>query len=253
MRRLPRFLLPIAVVFGLLLSAWPATAAQPVSVLRQSVPKVMGSRNGGPVTTLGSAAAIGDRLAVTAYHVIGDAQNIYLLFLDGTTVPVRPVLAEPAADLAVLRADRSLPAAPFAIRDGSVRLGDAQTVVGYRQDLAEQPSVKYGKVTGLVTPGAPGPDGREWPLVSSDTAASFGDSGGPVLDSDSRLTGIVRGGITTGGTPSLLSTPAGAISAYLARGWVLDRSGNPVASQTSQPGVSYQPYPYAAQSPWWRW
>ncbi|GIW08185.1 MAG: hypothetical protein KatS3mg060_2990 [Dehalococcoidia bacterium] len=240
----------IALLLALAVAA-PASASQPVPVLRQAVPKVVGSRGGSAPVTLGSAVAIGDRLAVTAYHVVADAVSISLVFLDGTTVPVRPVLLEPAADLAVLRAERSLPARPFAIRDTPVRPGESQTVVGYRQDLPDQPSVKYGKVTGQVTPGALGPDGRDWPLIASDTAASFGDSGGAALDADSKLTGIVRGGLATGGAPTLLSTPAGAINAYLARGWVLDRQGNPVISQPSTAGVSFQPYPYSA--PWWRW
>jgi S1-C subfamily serine protease len=251
MRRSSRLLLSLVALALTVALATPAAAAEPAPVLRQAVPKVVGSRNGGPVATLGSAVTIGDRLAITAYHVVAEGRALSLVFLDGTSVPVRAVLLEPAADLAVLRADRTLPARPFTLRDTPVRVGEAQTVVGYRQDLPDQPSIKVGKVSGQVTPGAPGPDGREWPLIASDTAASFGDSGGAVLDSDSRLTGIVRGGISTGAAPALLSTPAGAISAYLARGWVLDRQGNPVVSQTGSPSLAYQPYPNATL--WWRW
>ena len=231
--------------------AGPVVASEPPSVLRQAVPKVVGSRYGGPLATLGSAVTIGDRLAITAYHVVAESGSLALVFLDGTSVPVRPVLLEPAADLAVLRADRTLPARPFRLRETAVRPGEPQTVVGYRQDFRDQPSIKSGKVTGQVLPGAPGPDGRDWPLIVSDTAASFGDSGGAVLDADSRLTGIVRGGMTTGHAPALLSTPAAAIGAYLARGWVLDRHGNPVVSQQGAPGLAFQPYPFA--SLWWRW
>ena len=233
---------------------WPAglaTAAAPLATLRQATPRVVGIRADGPPTTLGSAVTVGDRLAVTAAHVVAGARGLSLVFLDGTVVPVRSVVNEPAADLAVLRADRSLPAQPFSLRQEPVRVGESQVVVGYRQDLAEQPSVKYGVVTGLLRPGAPGPDGRDWPLIASTTAASFGDSGGAVLDTESRLTGIVRGGLSTGSaTSELLSTPVGAIAAYLARGWVLDRNGNPVSSQPGQPSLAFQPYPIAA--PWWR-
>ncbi|MCS6801058.1 MAG: serine protease [Chloroflexota bacterium] len=246
-----RLLLPLLVLALTAIAAAPAAAWQPASSHRQAVPKVVGSRNGGSGITLGSAATIGDRLAITAYHVVAEAKSITLVFLDGTIAPARPVLLEPAADLAVLRADRSLPARPFVVRDTPVRLGEAQTVIGYRQDAAEQPSVKSGRVTGFVTPGALGPDGRDWPLISSDTPASFGDSGGAVLDADGKLMGIVRGGLATSSAPTLLSTPAGAINAYLARGWVLDRQGNPVVAPAAPPSL------FSLLSPsrqlWWRW
>jgi S1-C subfamily serine protease len=241
----------LAFVLTVLL-AGVAAAAQPTPVLRQAVPKVTGNKAGAGAT-LGSATMIGDRLAVTAYHVVDNAEGLSLKFLDGTSIPVRLVLAEPAADIAVLRADRALPAVPFALREAPSQVGEKQVVVGYRQDLAEQPSIKQGKVVSLLSPGPLGPDGREYPLISSDAPASFGDSGGAVLDSESRLTGIVRGGLNNGpGPTSLLSTPAGAVSAFLARGWVLDRNGNPVIGPAGSPSAPYQPYPFAMQS-WWRW
>jgi S1-C subfamily serine protease len=251
MRRYRSLLLALLTLALTLLTASPTAAFQPTAAVRQAVPKVVGSRGGSAEITLGSAVTIGDRLALTAYHVVAETSTVTLVFLDGARMPARPVLLEPAADLAVLRTERSLPARPFLLRDTPVRAGETQTVVGYRQDVAEQPSVKQGRVTGLVTPGAVGPDGRDWPLIASDTPASFGDSGGAVLDADGRLMGIVRGGLASAGPPTLLSTPAGAISAYLARGWVLDRQGNPVVSQPSSTSAAPQPFPAAAL--WWRW
>ncbi|MCS7002629.1 MAG: hypothetical protein NZ518_07265, partial [Dehalococcoidia bacterium] len=61
-----------------------------------------------------------------------------------------------------------------------------------------------------------------WPLIESDAAASFGDSGGAALDARGRLMGIVRGGLAgRDGRSTVVVTPAGVIGAYLRRGWLV--------------------------------
>ena len=129
---------------------------------------------------------------MTALHVIAGASAIRVTFADGSTSPAVATTTRPDLDIAVLQAS-SPPAGlqPAVLGNpGSVRVGSEAYVVG-------NPFGLYGSMsTGVVS--ALGrsftlPDGGRTltGLIQVDAAVNPGNSGGPLLNRDGQVIGIV--------------------------------------------------------------
>ncbi|MFO1372660.1 MAG: serine protease [Candidatus Competibacteraceae bacterium] len=97
------------------------------------------------------------------------------------------MFADPINDLALLRADAS-PSGVAVFRDGAqARLGETVIVVGYPLGglLGSGPQVTTGNVSSLI---GPGDDTRSLQFTAPIQA---GNSGGPLLDSDGAVVGVV--------------------------------------------------------------
>ena len=96
----------------------------------------------------GSAVVLTDEgHLVTNAHVVGDATSGEAAFADGTTARVEVIGRDPLSDLAVLRADRAVPAPPeYGDADG-LRVGQLVVAVGNPLGLAG--SVTAGVVSAL--------------------------------------------------------------------------------------------------------
>jgi S1-C subfamily serine protease len=144
---------------------------------------------------LGSGVVINDQGDIlTSLHVVADAASIKLTFADGSTSGATISSTQPDKDIAVLQADQ-LPAqlTPATIGDpGALRIGSEAYVVG--DPLGLTGSLTAGVVSGLDRTfrepnGGPTLTG----LIQIDAAVNPGNSGGPLVDRDGRLLGIVTG------------------------------------------------------------
>jgi S1-C subfamily serine protease len=129
---------------------------------------------------------------LTSYHVVADAGSVALTFADGSESDAEVVSTEPGIDIAVLRAEQP-PAEviPATLGDpGSVREGSEAYTLGSPFGLAG--SVSAGVISGLdrsfrleqtnqVLRG----------LIQIDAAVNPGNSGGPLLNRDGHVIGIV--------------------------------------------------------------
>jgi S1-C subfamily serine protease/Tfp pilus assembly protein PilF len=214
-----------------------ATAPQPLHVYedgrwlaaarRATVPLVAEARvDGRAVQRIGSGFFVAADALVTAYHVVLDAERARLQLPDGRRVTTtRAWAVDPVRDVAVLYVD------PRPVRAAGVRplaLAD-----GYDPDLAgvEEAGVAFtaGWPGGVQQPtaGVRYPGVRFGPadfLRVSANAVQPGDSGGPLLDADGRVLGVVASGRAPAAAAEdlredlcLATDPRRALAARLAR------------------------------------
>ncbi len=191
-----RGVLPFALVLGLLVQAPstpPAGAFEPevlnsvVSVLPLWPGHERGGRPQVPPGTApeGTATAIrpGGYL-VTALHVVARALEITLRLPDGRELPAELVGRDPATDLAVLKVAAELPLLEDAPEPA---LGAPVCAVGNQFGLGL--SVTCGVVSALHRSGV-GFNAIE-DFVQTDATVNPGASGGPLVDAQGRLVGIL--------------------------------------------------------------
>jgi S1-C subfamily serine protease len=167
-------------------------AVRPSLVLIETTGAKVGGDVGGE-GGLGSGVVVseaGDIL--TANHVVEGASSIDVTFADGTKSGASVVSSEPEHDIAVIRADqppaRVVPAVlgdPSSVQPGveAYAMGNPFGLVG---------SVSAGVVSGLDR-SFKRPDTNQvlTGLIQIDTAVNPGNSGGPLVDRDGRVIGIV--------------------------------------------------------------
>jgi serine protease DegQ len=157
----------------------------------------------GKSTALGNAAGtgIGSGVVVddagdimTALHVVSGAASIQVTFADGTKSTAQVAATDTQHDIAVLKADQ-LPATitPAVLGNPrSVQVGSEAFVLGSPFGL--NASLSSGVVSGLnrsfqMPDGGPLLTG----LIQVDAAVNPGNSGGPLVDRNGRVVGIVTG------------------------------------------------------------
>jgi S1-C subfamily serine protease len=126
---------------------------------------------------------------LTAWHVVQRGGAIQVRFTDGTVSAARVVQSQPASDIAVLAADHLPSVVVPAVMGGGAQVGDAVFPVGNPLGLIG--SLSAGVVSALGrtvhVDGGPTLSG----LIQFDAAVNPGNSGGPLLDRDGRVVGIV--------------------------------------------------------------
>jgi S1-C subfamily serine protease len=142
--------------------------------------------------SLGSGVVVDDQGDImTALHVVDGATSISVTFTDGTTSHAVVSQTHPELDLAVLRA-ASVPSAaqPATLgNSGAVRVGSQVFAVGSPFGLAD--SMTAGVVSALGrTFAAPGGQ-KLTGLFQIDAAVNPGNSGGPLVNRDGQVVGIV--------------------------------------------------------------
>jgi putative serine protease PepD len=142
----------------------------------------------------GSGFAIGDGSVVTNHHVVSGAEEVAVR-LRGRRVRARVLGSDPSTDLAVLRLRpgqaRRLEALPLG-DSADVRPGDPAVVIGNPLGLAR--TITAGVVS-AIDRRIEAPDG--FPIrdaIQTDAAVNPGNSGGPLLDADGRVIGVIAQG-----------------------------------------------------------
>jgi S1-C subfamily serine protease len=145
-----------------------------------------------PGTSLGAGVVIrADGAILTALHVVATGAPIKVTFADGTVATGLIAAKQPADDIAVLTVDRLPGVVVPAVMGGAARIGDAVYPVG--NPLTLRGSLSAGVVSGLDR-SIPADDGHTMKgLIQFDAAVNPGSSGGPLLDRDGHVIGIVSG------------------------------------------------------------
>ncbi|MBL8926255.1 MAG: trypsin-like peptidase domain-containing protein [Pseudonocardia sp.] len=146
---------------------------------------------GGTVETgLGSGVVVNAAGSVlTALHVVDGADRIRVEFADGTRAAATVTAARPEHDIAVLAVDRLPEVVVPAVLAGPPPVGDAVYAVG--NPLGLHASLTAGVVSAvdrtISAPRGPALGG----LIQFDAAVNPGNSGGPLLNRDGQVVGIV--------------------------------------------------------------
>ena len=180
-------------------TATPALAAQVYAAVEPSVVQIIASGAGDPST--GAGVVVDDMADIlTSLHIIADASSIRVRFYDGTEASAEVVTTLPDKDIAVLRPS-NVPAklVPATMGDPSrLAVGDPAFVIGHPFGLTG--SLSAGVVSGLDrTINAPGLAKPLTGLIQFDAAVNPGNSGGPLVDENGEVVGIVTGLVNPSG------------------------------------------------------
>ena len=153
--------------------------------------KTQGQDASGEGAGIGSGVIVNDDGSImTANHVVDGARVITVVFADGSESAAQVVAAYPN-DLAVLKAARGPELIVPAVLGGSGTVGEETFAVG--NPLGLTASLSAGVVSGLDRSiSAPKPGAaRLTGLIQFDAAVNPGSSGGPLLNRDGQVIGIV--------------------------------------------------------------
>jgi S1-C subfamily serine protease len=211
-----------AVMHTLQTTALPSQAARAAEIIRPSVVRVVGygtekttpeaktekrgrnmAKGKAPDTDevpgqqvergVGTGVVIVDKgIILTNLHVVAGSETIRVTFADGLEAPAVITGLQPENDLAVLQAqklpDDLIPATMRSTAD--LMPGDQVVAVGFPFGIG--PSVSAGVVSGLKR-SFRSPEGKQelGNLIQFDAAANPGNSGGPLINMDGEVLGIV--------------------------------------------------------------
>lgn len=142
----------------------------------------------------GAGVVIDDQAQIlTSLHVVADAIEIEVLFMDGTRSPAQLVARMPEKDIALLRALRP-PSQIYPALLGNpqaLRIGDEAFALGNPFGLTGSESA--GIISGLNRAYRPRNGQRLEGLIQFDAAVNPGNSGGPLVNRYGEVVGIVTG------------------------------------------------------------
>lgn len=174
----------------------PAFSAQVYQAIRPSLVFIeteVERKNGENDSGLGSGVVINEQGDIlTSLHVVEDAAEIKLIFADGTESTGLIIATQPENDIAVLAANPPPGVLVPAILGNprAMRVGDEAFAVGH--PLGLYGSMSAGVISGFDRSFTPR-DGEQklQGLIQIDAAVNPGNSGGPLLNRQGHVVGIV--------------------------------------------------------------
>ena len=169
-----------------------------------SIVQIKTTKPDGSTSLSGSGVVIDETgVILTALHVLRDARSIAVVFADGTESRALVVVEQPENDIAALRPTNP-PAQIVPATLGSpssLNIGDDAIVVG--NPFALSRSLSTGVISGLNrTVNVPNQGRSMSGLIQFDAAVNPGSSGGPLVNRDGDVVGIVTGLVNPTGQPS---------------------------------------------------
>lgn len=175
------------------LQSQPARSAEVYNAILPSIVVIqtdLASSGTGNGSGLGTGVIINNQGSIlTALHVVEKARTIRVSFADGTETPATVESSDPDNDIAVLSTERLPDVLVPAVLGGGLRVGDETFAVGHPLGLVG--SISSGVISGLDRSltrdnGAPLKG-----LIQFDAAVNPGNSGGPLLNRNGQVVGIV--------------------------------------------------------------
>ena len=145
------------------------------------------------ISAVGSGTGTGivmsyDGYVITNYHVIEDAQQIYVTIGESDQFPAQLVGGDEITDLAVLKVDaHGLEAAEFGDSD-MLRVGDAVVAIGDPLGTQLRGTMTDGIVSAINRD--LNLSGRQMTLIQTNAALNSGNSGGPLINCYGQVVGI---------------------------------------------------------------
>jgi S1-C subfamily serine protease len=174
------------------LESAPAHSATVYNTILPSLVVIRSERGGtgDDSSGLGTGVVINDQGAIlTALHVVANATALKVSFADGTESPASIQSSDPANDTAVLTAQTPPEVIVPAVLGGGVRVGDEAFAVGHPLGLIA--SLSSGVISGLGRSIPTETGGTLHNLIQFDAAVNPGNSGGPLLNRNGQVVGIV--------------------------------------------------------------
>ncbi|TYT63298.1 S1C family serine protease [Natrialba swarupiae] len=142
----------------------------------------------------GSGFLYDDRHLVTNEHVVADGEEVDLQYINGDWTATKLVGVDRFSDLAVLEADHVPDAAtPLSLTEQRPVVGQQVLAIGNPYGL--EGSMSAGVVSGVNrTLDAPGRRFSFPNVVQTDAAVNPGNSGGPLVDLEGNVVGVVNAG-----------------------------------------------------------
>jgi len=162
----------------------PTPTLTATEIYERLAPSIVVIRAGRSLGT--GVIAAEDGTVLTAHHVIDGAKDVTLTFADGTKAKAAVASANPRMDIAMLRPAKLPEIVVPATLGGGAAVGAPVVAIGNPLGLTH--SVSTGVVSGLNRTSL---DGALRGLIQFDAAANPGSSGGPLLDAQGLVIGIV--------------------------------------------------------------
>lgn len=163
------------------------------------------ARGGQPTAVggLGSGVLIAPTQILTAAHVVQAADQMWVEFTTGDTIPARVRTSDQASDVALLELSRPAPTTPATVGDSDqVEVGDEVFVVG--APLGQTHTLTVGHLSARRSNPFMFTSFEPVEMFQTDAAINQGNSGGPMFNMNGEIIGIVSHIIsTTGGFQGL--------------------------------------------------
>jgi len=178
--------------------ALPSTASKAYQAVRHAIVRVRAIGDGLEYDeyaqrAVGSGVVIVDRgVILTNLHVVAGSSRIRVTFADGHESEAQITGTQPENDLAVLQALQIPDDLAAATLGSSAKLAPGDEVVAVGFPFGIGPSVSAGVVSGLKR-SFRSPEGKQelGNLIQFDAAANPGNSGGPLINMNGEVLGIV--------------------------------------------------------------
>ena len=180
------------------LQAQPPASVTVYEAIRPPLVVIQTERSAGDRPGVGSGVVINaEGEILTSLHVVEGSSSIRVSFFDGTESPATVTARDPDQDIAVLTPARLPEVVVPAVLGGGAQVGDEAFVVGHPLGLVG--SLSAGVISGLDRSFPLGNGRTIGGMIQFDAAVNPGNSGGPLLNRNGQVIGIVTGLANPGG------------------------------------------------------
>jgi S1-C subfamily serine protease len=174
------------------LQGQPPASVTVYEAIRGPFVVVQSDRGAGSRAGVGSGVIINaEGEILTSLHVVEGSSSIRVSFFDGTESPASVTARDADHDIAVLTPARLPEVVVAAVLGGGAQVGDEAFVVGNPLNL--RGSLSAGVISGLERSFPLGNGKSIGGMIQFDAAVNPGNSGGPLLNRDGQVIGIVTG------------------------------------------------------------